>query len=96
MRIDGRQEFTIKSHGKSKVMETLGGYNSPAYIALSKKVFSRMWRDFNNHFILPRSTDLPKIRFEEALKFIAMWRPDTSTAMEIESHNNQTKLKLIE
>lgn len=96
MRIDGRQEFAIKSRGKAKVMETLGGYNSPAYNALSKKVFSRMWRDFNNHFVLPRSPDLPKAQFEEALKFIAMWRPDTSTAMEIESHNNQVELKLIQ
>lgn len=96
MRIDGRQEFTIKSQGKAKVMETLGGYNSPAYNALSKKVFSRMWRDFNNYFILPRSTDLPKVRFDEAVKFIAMWRPDTSMAMEIESYNTQTELKLIQ
>lgn len=96
MRIDGRQEFAIKSQGKAKVMETLGGYNSPAYNALSKKVFSRMWRDFKNHFVLPRSPDLPKARFDEAVKFIAMWRPDTSTAMEIDSYNNQTHLKLVQ
>ncbi|WP_341320860.1 ORF6C domain-containing protein [Solibacillus sp. FSL H8-0523] len=96
MRIDGRQEFAIKSQGKAKVMEVLGGYNSPAYNGLSKKVFSRMWRDFKNHFVLPRSPDLPKARFDEAVKFIAMWRPDTSTAMEIDSYNNQTHLKLVQ
>lgn len=96
MRIDGRQEFAIKSQGKAKVMETLGGYNSPAYTALSKKVFSRMWRDFKNHFVLPRSPDLPKSRFDEAVKFIAMWRPDTSMAMEIEALNKQTHLKLVQ
>lgn len=96
MRIDGRQEFAIKSQGKAKVMETLGGYNSPAYTALSKKVFSRMWRDFKNHFVLPRSPDLPKSQFDEAVKFIAMWRPDTSMAMEIEAHNKQTHLKLVQ
>lgn len=96
MRIDGRQEFAIKSQGKAKVMETLGGYNSPAYNALSKKVFSRMWRDFKNHFVLPRSPDLLRAHFDEAVKFIAMWRPDTSMAMEIESYNNQTHLKLVQ
>lgn len=96
MRIDGRQEFAIKSQGKAKVLETLGGYNSPAYNALSKKVFSRMWRDFKNHFVLPRSTELPKARFDEAVKFIAMWRPDTTMAMEIDSYNNQTRLKLVQ
>lgn len=96
MRIDGRQEFAIKSQGKAKILEALGGYNSPAYNALSKKVFSRMWRDFKNHFVLPRSTELPKARFDEAVKFIAMWRPDTSMAIEIESYNNQTRLKLVQ
>lgn len=96
MRIDGRQEFAIKSQGKAKVMEALGGYNSPAYNALSKKVFSRMWRDFKNHFVLPRSTELPKARFDEAVKYIAMWRPDTSMAIEIDSYNNQTHLKLVQ
>lgn len=96
MRIDGRQEFAIKSQGKAKVMETLGGYNSPAYTALSKKVFSQMWRDFKNHFVLPRSPDLPKSKFDEAVKFIAMWRPNTSMAMEIEAYNKQTHLKLVQ
>lgn len=96
MRIDSRQEFAIKSQGKAKVMETLGGYNSPAYTALSKKVFSQMWRDFKNHFVLPRSPDLPKSKFDEAVKFIAMWRPDTSMAMEIEAYNKQTHLKLVQ
>ncbi|WP_172954385.1 Rha family transcriptional regulator [Solibacillus sp. R5-41] len=96
MRIDGRQEFAIKSQGKAKVLETLGGYNSPAYNSLSKKVFSRMWRDFKNHFVLPRSPDLPKARFDEAVRYIAMWRPDTSTAIEIESYNNQSQLKLVQ
>ncbi|WP_341320350.1 Rha family transcriptional regulator [Solibacillus sp. FSL H8-0523] len=96
MRIDGRQEFAIKAQGKSKVIETLGGYESPAYVALSKKVFAKMWGDFKRHFILPRSMELPKARFDEAVKFIAMWRPDTSTAIEIESYNNQAKLKLVQ
>ncbi|MFF5994244.1 ORF6C domain-containing protein [Lysinibacillus sp. KU-BSD001] len=95
MRIDSRQEFAIKSQGKAKVFEVLGGYDSPAYRAVSKKIFARMWRDFKTHFVLPRSMDLPKVRFDEAVKYIAMWRPDTSTAMEIESYNNQTQLKLV-
>ncbi|MER2008783.1 MAG: ORF6C domain-containing protein [Psychrobacillus sp.] len=96
MRIDGRQEFAIKSQGKAKVMEALGGYNSPAYNALSRKVFSKLWGDFKRHFVLPRSTDLPKARFDEAVKYIAIWRPDTSMAMEIDSYNNQTHLKLVQ
>lgn len=96
MRIDGRQEYALKSQGKAKVLEVLGGYDSPAYTAISKKVFAKMWGDFKRHFILPRSTELPKARFEEGVKFISMWRPDTSMAMDIEAHNKQTHLKLVQ
>lgn len=96
MRIDGRQEHALKEQGKAKVFETLGGYGSPAYEKLSRKVFHRMWGDFKRHFLLPRSMELPKVRFDEAVRYIAMWRPDTSTAMEIESYNKQTKLKLVQ
>lgn len=35
MRIDGRQEYALKSQGKAKVLEVLGGYDSPAYTAIS-------------------------------------------------------------
>ena len=96
MRIDGRQEHALKEQGKAKVFETLGGYGSPAYEKLSRKVFHRMWGDFKRHFLLPRSMELPKVRFDEAVRYIAMWRPDTSTAMEIDSYNKQTKLKLVQ
>jgi len=95
MRIDGRQEYALKSQGKAKVLEVLGGYDSLAYNAMSKKVFAKMWGDFKRHFILPRSTELPKARFEEGVKFISIWRPDTSMAIEIDSYNNQTQLKLV-
>ncbi|MFF5993429.1 ORF6C domain-containing protein [Lysinibacillus sp. KU-BSD001] len=96
MRIDGRQEHALKEQGKAKVFETLGGYRSPAYEKLSRKVFHRLWGDFKRHFLLPRSMDLPKAQFDEAVKYVAMWRPDTSMAIEIESYNNQTKLKLVQ
>ncbi|MFJ3386872.1 Rha family transcriptional regulator [Lysinibacillus sp. NPDC086135] len=95
MRIDGRQEYALKSQGKAKVLEVLGGYDSPAYNAMSKKVFAKMWGDFKRHFILPRSTELPKARFEEGVRFISIWRPDTSMAIEIDSYNNQKLLKLV-
>lgn len=96
MRIDGRQEHALKEQGKAKVFEVLGGYGSPAYEKLSRKIFSRMWGDFKKHFILPRSMELPKAKFDEAVQFIAMWRPDTTTAIEIEAANKQAQFKLVE
>lgn len=96
MRIDGRQEYAIKEQGKAKVLEVLGGYGSPAYEKLSRKVFHRMWGEFKRHFVLPRSTELPRSRFNEGVHFIAMWRPDTTTAIEIEAANKQAQFKLVE
>ncbi|MCH7321746.1 ORF6C domain-containing protein [Solibacillus sp. MA9] len=96
MRIDGRQEYALKEQGKSKVLQELGGYGSLAYEKLSRKVFAQLWRDFKKHFILPRSTELPRERFDEGVKFIAMWRPDTTLAIDIEAANKQAQFKLVE
>ena len=96
MRIDGKQEHALKEQGKAKVFETLGGYGSPAYEKLGRKVFHRLWSEFKRHFVLPRSMDLPKSQFDEAVRFIATWRPDTTMMMEIEDYNRQGKLKLAQ
>lgn len=96
MRIDGRQEYALKEQGKAKVLQELGGYGSLAYEKLSRKVFAKLWGDFKRYFILPRSMDLPRARFNEGVKFIEMWRPDTSLAIDIEAANKQAQFKLVD
>ena len=88
MRIDGAQEFALQSQGKAKVLEVLGGYDSAAYKELGRKAFQQLWRDFKNYFKLPRYSDLPKSKFDDAVKFIGIWQPDTAMRMEIETANN--------
>ncbi|WP_208650394.1 ORF6C domain-containing protein [Ureibacillus thermophilus] len=95
MRIDGAQEYALNSQGKAKVLEILGGYESPAYNAVARKAFAELWRDFKRHFKLPRYSELPKSKFDEAVYFISKWRPSTSLEIEIESYNKQTQLKLV-
>lgn len=95
MRIDGKQEHALKEQGKAKVMEVLGGYGSAAYNKMARKVFSQLWGDFKRHFLLPRSMDLAKKDFDEAVRFIAIWRPDTSMMLEIDTCNRQAQLKLV-
>lgn len=94
MRIDSAQEFHLGKIGKKTVIKALGGYNSPAYKEMSNKVFARFWRDFKQHFIIPRYGDLPKKKFEEGVSFIKAWQPDTSTRLEIESLNKQQSFEL--
>ncbi|GGB41390.1 antirepressor [Lentibacillus populi] len=89
MRIDGAQEHTLNMKGKRVVMEALGGKSSPAYKNMAFKVFSAFWRDFKNHFEIPRYGDLPKKKFEDGLHFIGMWQPSTSLKIEIDESNNQ-------
>ncbi|MEN2467992.1 ORF6C domain-containing protein [Ornithinibacillus sp. JPR2-1] len=89
MRIDGIQEKKLQNKAKSIAIESLGGMNSNAYKNVSRKVFSGIWRDFNNHFQLPRYSELPRKQFEEGLKFLGMWQPSTSLRIEIEELNRQ-------
>lgn len=93
MRINSGQEFHLNTIGKRKVIESLGGYESPAYQKLSKKVFARFWRDFKQHFMIPRYSDLPKVKFDEGVKFIQVRQPDTSTRLEIDAINQQQVIK---
>lgn len=95
MRIDGVQEHKLNKLGKKVVMRALGGYKSPAYNQMSGKVFARFWRDFKNHFMLPRYSELPKVQFDEAVEFINLWQPDTTTRIEINSHNRQQRFEVI-
>lgn len=89
MRIDGVQEFRIRKRANQVVVKSLGGKKAPAYKELSNKVFARFWRDFKDHFMIPRYGELPKVQFDEGISFINAWQPDTSTRMEIQSFNQQ-------
>lgn len=95
MRIDGTQEFALNSQGKAKVLQVLGGYDSAAYKSIARKVFSELWREFKRHFQLPRYSELPKTKFDDAVYFISKWRPSTSLEIEIEGYNKQTHLTLV-
>src|SRR5690625_4598054 len=65
MRVSGVEEKHLQDKGKKAVMNAVGGYKSNAYKKISRKVFSEIWRDFKNHFIIPRYNELPKKRYED-------------------------------
>ena len=92
MRISGKQEADIQRAGKQKVIEVLGGKDSPAYESISKKVFAIFWSEFKRYFSIPRYGELPCKQFEEALIFIAEWLPETAMRMEINQLNRQSQL----
>lgn len=95
MRIDSNQEHHLRALVNAQALKTLGGKEAFAYKKLSRKVYSEIWRDFKNHFHLPRYGDLPRKSFDEGLEFIRMWRPSTTLAMEIKAANRQGSFQLI-
>lgn len=94
MRIDGVQEHRINNKAKAVIVKTLNGKESQAYKNMSSKVFARFWRDFKNHFQVPRYGELPKVEYENAVEFIDYWQPDTTTRLEIRRYNNQQQFPI--
>lgn len=93
MRIDSLQQQEIQSAANQSVTQALGGKESDAYATISKKVFSAFWNEFKKYFKVPRYGDIPKVKHDEALRFIQMWRPSTSLQMEIDGCNSQMKFE---
>lgn len=89
MRVDSLQQQEIQQQAKKSVVHALGGIDSIAYQVVSKKAFSAFWREFKNHFKVPRYGDIPKVKFDEAIRFISLWRPSTSLQIEIDACNSQ-------
>lgn len=89
MRIDGVQQQQIQATAKQSIIHALGGQESIAYKEISKKAFSAFWNEFKQYFKVPRYGDLPKMKMDEAIRFIELWRPSTSLQMEIDSCNSQ-------
>lgn len=92
MRVDGLQQQEIQKNAKRSVIQTLGGTESFAYQELSKKAFSSFWREFKQHFNIPRYGDLPKSKFDEAVRFVELWRPSTSLQIDINQSNSQMSI----
>lgn len=92
MRIDSLQQQEIQQTGKKAVVRALGGIESVAYEEIGRKAFSSFWGEFKRHFKVPRYGDIPKVKHEEALRFIELWRPSTTLQMEIDACNSQIKM----
>ncbi len=93
MRIDSLQQQEIQQAAKESIVQALGGKESIAYREISKKAFSAFWNEFKAYFKVPRYGDIPKVKHDEALRFIKLWRPSTSLQMEIDACNSQMRFE---
>lgn len=86
------QAAVLSSTRNIRIVQILGGKNSPAYKAMSRKVFSEFGRDFKKYFELPRYDALPLSKFDEAMNYTRSWKPSTNTALEIQAWNSEEEL----
>lgn len=94
MRIDSLQQQDLQQTAKKAVVRALGGKGSNAYQEMSGKTFPAFWKEFKQHFKVPRYPDLPKVKYDEAIEFIELWSPSTSLRMDIDACNNQMKASI--
>lgn len=92
MTIDYGQQQVIKEKVNYVVTKHLGGKSSNAYKDISKFVFSECNKDIQHYFNVNSRNNLPKLKFDEAIKFIENWEPLYLTKITIQNYNNQVNL----
>lgn len=100
-RVTALENTTTIDHGQQRVLENtvnktvisvLGGKESNAYKEIGRKVFAECNRDLKNYFKVNSRDDVPKLHYEDALKYAENWKPCTNTEMIISNCNAQMNL----
>lgn len=92
-RIDTYQEKQLADLVKKQVLEAVGGKQSNAYSMVSR-IFPDAWRTLKNHFSIPSYKALPRVKFDEAVALLELWKPSASLQLEINALNNQQTLSI--
>ena len=89
MTIDYGQQEVINRIAKERMVQVLGGKDTPAYRELSKKVFSNLWKRYKQVFHVSSYKDTAKKDYEEAIKYIEEWKPSKEIGYMIAGANSQ-------
>lgn len=89
MTIDFGQQEVIQRVAKERLVEVLGGKDTPAYRELSKKVFSNLWKRYKQVFHVSSYKDTAKKDYEEAINYIEKWEPSKELGYMITGANSQ-------
>lgn len=95
MTITHEQIQIIKNRVNARIVnDVLGGYESNAYndVHLRSKVYSRFNKDYCDYFRINARTNTLASKFDEALRYIDMWEPDTNMKLMIQNANAQMKM----
>lgn len=96
MTITHEQIQTIKNRINHVVVELLGGKESNAYKdkRVRSKAYSKINSDYCDFFRINARANTLASRFEEALRYIDMWQPDTNLRIQIQDCNAQMNMEV--
>ena len=80
-------DHELQCNKKSQYHGCAPGKKSNAYSEIGKKVFAECNRDVKSYFGVNARNNIPKLRYEEAVKYIKGWQPCTNTKMQIRDCN---------
>jgi hypothetical protein len=92
MVIDYGQQLVLKERVNAIVIHWLGGKESYAYKDIAKRVFSECNKDFQKYFNVNSRNNTPKLKFDDAVYYLAHWEPCMNTKLEIQGCNAQMSL----
>lgn len=92
MTLDHGQEYYIEKTVNKTVISVLGGKESNAYKQIGRKVFAECNGDLKTYFKVNARGNIPRKRYEEAVRYAENWKPCTNTQMLIEQYNAQQRL----
>lgn len=94
MTVDFGQQRRLQNKAKSKALESLGGIESSAYKnkSIRSKVFSGIWRDYKDYFMIGSYRDTSRKEFDKGIEFLDNWQAQGKLLREIEECNNQLNL----
>lgn len=97
MTVDFGQQRRLQNKAKSKALESLGGIESHAYKdkSIRSKVFSGIWRDYKDYFMIGSYRDTLKKEFDKGMEFLDNWQPQGKLLREIEEMNKQLNLEKV-
>lgn len=90
MVIDYGQQQVLKERVNAIVIHWLGGKDANAYREMSKKIFSECNHDIQHYFSVNSRNNLPKLKYDDAIYYIAHWEPCNNTKLAIQACNAQT------
>lgn len=94
MTLDHGQQYFLEKAVNKTVLSVLGGKESNAYKSIGRKVFAECNGDLKSYFKVNARGNVPKKRYEEAVRYAENWKPCTNTQMLIEQYNAQQSLNL--